>query len=98
MDNQIQLGRKLGGQQRWEHRIGLISLRGELQRRVFLGSLRQHFNLRKSQLDSGYLEAAGSAYYDALDFCLIALLDVEINFNPMFSPENSERVHNLSVN
>ena len=87
----------LGGQQRWEHRIGLISFRGELQRCVFLGSFRQHFNLNKRQLDSGYLEAVGGAYYDALDFRLVALLDVEINLNSMFFPENSERVHNLSV-
>jgi hypothetical protein len=45
VDHQTQLGWELGGQQRWEHRVGFISLRGGLQRRVLLRSLRQYFNL-----------------------------------------------------
>jgi hypothetical protein len=40
---------------------------------------------------------AVSTYDDAFDFVLVALFDVEPDLNPMFFPEYSKRVHNLSI-
>ena len=45
VDNQIEFARELGSEQGREHRIGLISFRTQLQRRVLLRSFRQYFNL-----------------------------------------------------
>ena len=52
MDHQTQLRWELGGQQRWEHRVGLVSLRAELQWRVLLRGLRKYFNLDKMNQSS----------------------------------------------
>jgi len=89
VNHQTQLRREFSGQQGWEHRVGLIGLRDELQGDVLLRSLRQYFSLDRMNQNFKVERVMMGAYNDALDLGLVPLLDAESNLNPMSSSSSA---------